>query len=59
MGRLFVGVLSPELPSEYTQKMVWNFTHKSLSQTSLILSKMIHYTEVVEIMYNTDPVQIN
>jgi hypothetical protein len=22
MGRLFVGVLSPELPSEYTQKMV-------------------------------------
>jgi CO dehydrogenase/acetyl-CoA synthase beta subunit len=35
------------------------FTHKALSQTSLILSKMIYYTEVVSIMYNVDPVQIN
>jgi prolyl oligopeptidase PreP (S9A serine peptidase family) len=35
------------------------FTHKALSQTSLILSKMIHYTEIVSIMYNVDPVQIN
>jgi hypothetical protein len=35
------------------------FTHNALRQTSLILSKMIHYTEVVSIMYNVDPVQIN
>jgi hypothetical protein len=39
--------------------MVGNFTQKALSQTSLILSKMIHYTEVVSITYNVDPVQIN
>lgn len=35
------------------------FTHKALGQTLLILSKKIHYIQVVSITYNVDPVQIN
>jgi len=61
MGRLFVQSFvssTVQWISTKNGKKLY-FTHKALSQTSLILSKMIHYTKVVSRMYNVDPVQIN